>query len=245
MTFELLTFIVIMNVAATVALWSAAARRPAKPKKKFVKRLLQSEPITPKHQQPKTIGGEFGSLVSKEDRLFFEDFADFGVVVNWWLADEYVGRRWRLQELPETELTLHGVFDHGPTFGRSYAVFYNQVQVGELELEPFGYRADRPKLTTHIHLEYVRLLAFSTIRDFLAAIAMHTCDDSRDSAEYFEAQQTIDRALTEALWQINQVDVYGIGAPDDGEVNLRLEGTASWYLDRRQALRNKAAPRSV
>ena len=125
---------------------SHPATRAPKLKKKFLKRLLHSEPITPKHQPAKTIGGQFGSHVSEEVRAFFADFADFANVVNWWLADEHVDSRWRLQELPETELSLHGVFDCGPIFGRSYAVFYNQVRIGELELHPFLYSTERPKL---------------------------------------------------------------------------------------------------
>ena len=105
------------------------AGTPEKIKKKFRKQLYDTKPITPKHQPPKTIGGEFASLVREQHRAFFADFADFANVVNWWLADEHVGSRWRLQELPETELRLHGVFDYGPTFGRSYAVFYNQARL--------------------------------------------------------------------------------------------------------------------
>jgi len=180
--------------------------------------------------------------------VFFADFADFANVVNWWLADEHVGSRWRLQELPETELSLHGVFDYGPTFGRSYAVFYNQVRLGALEVEPFSYSADDPRVITYIHLDDVRLLSFETIRDFFAAIAEHACYDSRDGKEYLEAQQAIDRAMTEALWRSNEVDVYNnmldrfeaINTPDYGEIDLRLDGVARWYLERREALRKQA-----
>ena len=180
--------------------------------------------------------------------MFFADFADFANVVNWWLADEHVGSRWRLQELPETELSLHGVFDYGPTFGRSYAVFYNQVRLGALEVEPFSYSADDPRVITYIHLDGVRLLSFETIRDFFAAIAEHACYDSRDGKEYLEAQQAIDRAMTEALWRSNEVDVYNnmldrfeaINTPDYGEIDLRLDGVARWYLERREALRKQA-----
>src|SRR5262249_43822760 len=137
------------------------------------------------------------------------DFADFANVVNWRLADEDVRSPWRLQELPETELRLHGVFDYGPTFGRSYAVFYNQVRLGALEVEPgFRYRAHDPRAIPYIHLDYVRLLSFETIRDFFAAIAEHACYDSRDGKEYFEAQQAINRAMTGALWRSNEVDVH-------------------------------------
>ena len=54
------------------------------------------------------------------------------------------------------------MFDHGPTFGRTYAGFYNQVRVGELEVELFRYSADHPRVITYIHLDYVRLLSFGT-----------------------------------------------------------------------------------
>jgi hypothetical protein len=241
MSFDILTVIVFLNVAVTIKLLSDVARRQQPNfKKKFIKRLLQSEPITPKHQPPKTIGDGFESLVSKEGRLFFHDFVDFAAVVNWWLADEYVGSRWRLQELPKTELTLHEVFDYGPTFGRSYAVFYNQVQIGELEVEPHQYSAERPRVLTRIHLDYARLLPFHTIRDFFDAIAMHTCYYGSQGKEYLAAQQEINRAMTEALWQSNQVDVYDIRAHDSGEINLQLDGIASWYFEQSERLRNKA-----
>ena len=247
MSFDFLTIVVIVNALATFVLWSE--RRPEKIKKKFRKQLYDTKPITPKHRPPKAIGGQFESLVSKEDRVFFADFADFANVVNWWLADEHVRSRWRLQELPETELRLHGVFDYGPTFGRSYAVFYNQVRLGALEVKPrFSYSADDPRVITYIHLDGVRLLSFETIRDFFAAIAEHACYDSRDGKEYLEAQQAIDRAMTEALWRSNEVDVYNnmldrfeaINTPDYGEIDLRLDGVARWYLERREALRKQA-----
>jgi hypothetical protein len=242
MWLETLTIIVVVNVVVT---YSLAAQRQPKLKKKFRKQLYGTNPITPKHQPPKAIGGKFESLVRKQDRVFFADFADFASVVNWWLADEHVGSRWQLQELPETELSLHGVFDYGPTFGRSYAVFFNEVRLGALEVKPSGrYSPDHPCVITYLHLDYVRLLSFKTIRDFFDVIAMHACYYSRDSKEYFEAQQAIDRAMTEALWRSNEVDVYNINAPDYGEIDLRLDGLASWYLERRAAVGEVAASES-
>jgi hypothetical protein len=242
MSFDILTLIVLVNIAVTIGLYLDAKRRRVEPKfkKRFVEQLLNGEPITPKHQPAKTIGGKFESMVSKEDRLFFRDFADFAAVINWWLAQEYVGSRWRLQELPETEMRLHGVFDYGPAFGRSYAVFYNQVRLGGLELEPFHYSADSPRVLTRIHLHDARLLPFKTIRDFFDAIAQHTCYYQADGKEYFDAQQAIDRAMTETLWRSYRVDVHDIRAPDTGEISLRLEGIASWYLERSESLRKKA-----
>ena|SRR5215831_9398203 len=247
--FDFLTVIIVVNAAATLILWSE--RRPEKIKKKFRRQLYDTKPITPQHRPPKAIGGKFESLVSEEDRVFFADFADFANVVNWWLADE--AGRWRLQELPETELRLPMVFSGyepgGPTFGRSYAVFYNQVRLGALEVKPHRYSADDPRVSIYIHLDYVRLLSFQTIRNFFAAIAEHACFYSRDDKDFFGAQQAIDCAMTQALWRSNEVDdvhnildrFEAINTPDFGEIDLRLNGVARWYLERREALRKQGS----
>jgi hypothetical protein len=128
-SFNVLVVIVILNALATIALWRNVARKPEKLKKQFIKALLHSEPIDPKHRQPKTIGE--GWSVGDKDRKFFTDFADFAGVANWWFSQPYIGwlgRPWRLQELPDTELKL--TFSDSPTFGRRYDLYHNQVQVG-------------------------------------------------------------------------------------------------------------------
>jgi hypothetical protein len=89
MTFEILAIIVFLNVMATIALWRTAARRPERPKKKFLNRLWRSKPILPKHEPPPPLKeGAWG--VGKEELQFFSDFEDFANVVNWWLADPNV-----------------------------------------------------------------------------------------------------------------------------------------------------------
>jgi len=82
---------------------------------------------------------------------------------------------------------------------------------------------------------------FRTIQDFFATIAMHACHESRDSKEYLEARQAMDCAMTEALWRSNAVDVYDINAADYGEINLRLDGVPSYYLERREAGKESAS----
>jgi hypothetical protein len=150
-TFDFLVIIVILNMMATITLWRTAARKPAKLKKKLVSALLSSEPIVPNHRPP-VIGEGF---LSKAERQFFIDFEDFADVVNWWLADEHVGTRWRLQVLPDTD-RKHG-FSDMPQFGRRYDVFHNQVNVGTLEVCPgVGYSAAKPDVYTSIQQEWVR-----------------------------------------------------------------------------------------
>jgi hypothetical protein len=240
MTFEVLAIIVFLTVMATITLWRQAARKPPKPKKKFITALLHSEPIAPKHQPPKAIGEGFSSLVTEEDRLFFGDFADFAAVVNWWLADEHVGGPWRLQELPETELKLN--FSDTPDFGRRYAIFHNQVRLGTLEVSPaFRYSAEKPNVRTNIELNSVRLLAFGTVQSFLTGIALHVSNPDQNTKEYFQTSQDIDRALTQVLWQTQQISEFGMDGEDWGELELHLDGSASWYLVRKQALHEQQA----
>jgi hypothetical protein len=166
---------------------------------------------------------------------FFSDFAEFANVVNWWLASPHVGGPWRLQELPKADLSLHGNFDSGPVYGRSYAIFHNQQRLGILEISDGSqYSAENPQVITHVQLDFVRVLSFDVIRTFLTNIALHTCDFRRGTKEYFQAEQAIDRAMTEVLWQINRVSRFGLDFEDDyGEINLRLDGTATWYVGRR------------
>ena len=233
-SFQILTIAVFLNAIATITLWQRAVRRPEKLKKKFLKRLFDTKPITPKHQPPPPL--KEGYACGKKELQFFSDFADFADVVNWWLADEYKysASAWRLQELPEVDLSLHGNFDHGPTYGRSYAIFHNQQRVGKLEIRSgFRYTSETPQVFTYIQLDFVRVFSFDTIQTFLTDIALHTCDYP-GTAERFGVQQAIDRAITKVLWHINQASRFGVSFDDDyGEINLQLDGTATWYVERR------------
>lgn len=130
---QVLWIVVALNAGATITLWQRAARRPEKLKKKFRNRLWESEPITPKHEPPPSLSKK-GLFVREHDLQFFSDFEDFANVINWWLTDEYVyphGNPWRLQELPKSELLKLGSPEY-PTYGRRYAVFHNQVRIGEM-----------------------------------------------------------------------------------------------------------------
>jgi hypothetical protein len=146
---------------------------------------------------------------------FFSDFTDFANVVNWWLADPHVGGPWRLEELPKVDLRLHGNFDYGPVYGRSYVIFHNQQRVGTLEISAgLQYSVESPQVITHVKLDFVRVFSFDTIRTFLTDIALHTCDFSPVTKEYVQAQQAIDRAMTEVLWHISQVSRFGVDFDD-------------------------------
>jgi len=247
-SFQILTIVVFLNVIVTITLWQKAARRPEKLKKKFRKRLWDSEPITPKHQPPplkEEWVGVFGKNRTEELIQFFSDFKDFANVVNAWLADPDVHPHhnpWRLQELPKSELSkLWG--GSGPTYGRTYAVFHNQVRIGEIEIEPdWEYSTQNPRVTVHIELDWVRLLSFGRIRSFLTDIAEHLSEYRPGTMEYVQTNQQIDLAMTSVLWETQEVSQYGFeNEPGHGQIEVKLSGLASFYLEQRQALRNQAA----
>ena len=126
-----------------------------------------------------------------------------------------------------------------PDFGRRYSIFHNQVDLGTLEVSPdYRYSSHEPLVYTEISLKWARLLSFETVRDFLEGIALHVCDADPRTHEYLQPQMYIDRALTKALWQTQRVDFDGQGY---GDLELRFQGSAAWYLERKQALSTQQA----
>jgi hypothetical protein len=71
---------------------------------------------------------------------------------------------------------------------------------------------------------------------------MHVSDE-RKAKEYWETQQAIDRALTQVLWQTQHISEFGMDGEEFGDLEVQLNGSASWYLVRREALRKRQAAR--
>jgi hypothetical protein len=240
---EILTVVVLLNVMATITLWRRAARRPEKLRKKFLNQLWRSKPITPKHQPPPPL--EEGYAVGKADLQFFSDFEDFANVINWRLAgledpEVHPNSPWRLQELPESLLSA---LSHEPAHGRRYEVFHNQVRLGEIEVATdWNYSTENPRVRVHIELDWVRLLYFGTIRRLLTDIAEHISDYRPGTVEYVQTNQRIDLAMTSVLWKTQEISQFGgDDEPSHGEIEVELEGLASFYLRRREALRRQTA----
>src|SRR5947209_11408696 len=110
MTYDVLVIIVVINVVFTLLLWRQVgnkSNRGLKLNKKVSTALWHSDPIVPKHDPPNT---KFSSSADDIEQQFLADFRDFADVVNWWLADEFRASRFRLQDLPNSYVTLHS--DH-------------------------------------------------------------------------------------------------------------------------------------
>jgi hypothetical protein len=239
---QLLWIVVILNAGATITLWQRAARRPEKLKKKFRNRLWESEPITPKHKPPPPLKRD-AWLIQEHDLQFFSDFEDFANVVNSWLTDQYAyphGNPWRLQELPKFELLKFGNPEYR-TYGRCYAVFHNQVRVGQIEItSQSDYSSQNPRVEAHVELHWVRLLALGTIRGFLIDIAQHV-SETGFKLEWLYTLHEIDLAVIDVLWKTQEISQFGMNdEPSHGEIEVEFGGLASFYLRRRQAWRKKS-----
>jgi hypothetical protein len=256
MSNEVLIAIVAINAIATLSLWrmmGTKASRPAGLNKKAAKALWHSDPIVPRHDPPKAVSGDFPSRLRDADRTFFDDFKEFADVVNWWFADEYVGSRFRLQELPDGDVRLNIGFDDGPVLGRCFSVYYNQTRIGRLEVHPSyfpDYTTETPQVYTSVQLDWSRLLGYRTITGFLDTIASHVTDPKPKSDEYIAARQRIQAALTETLWAnygMSEFDRVFANEEDMdwGELNVSFHGPAEWYIMRRNAWRKTAATNKI
>jgi hypothetical protein len=189
-------------------------------------------------------------IVGKAELQFFADFEDFADIVNSSLTEDpyfHPHSPWRLQELPKSEL-LH-LSGHRPTYGRTYAVFHNQERLGEIEVKPdLNYTTQDPRVTAYIELDSVRLLHFEAVRGFFAGIADHVCSNplERVTLERVQADQQISRAMTSVLWKALKAPQYDFeNEPSyEAQIEVELTGSASYYLWRRQYVRDEAAKAS-
>jgi hypothetical protein len=170
-------------------------------------------------------------------------------VVNWWLADKYVASRFRLQDLPDGDVRLNIHYDSRPVAGRCFAVYYNQIRIGRLEIHPSyfpDYSSQTPYVSTSVQIDWSRFLGYRTITEFLGTIASHVTNPSPKSDEYVAARQRIEAALTETLWANYRIteDDHVFANEEDldwGELNVSFHGAAEWYITRRNARHESTA----
>lgn len=192
-------------------MWSKA------PRDKFLTALLKSKPITPVHAHPVSLTGGFGGgfFESEEGNQFFADFDAFADKINTLYTPDgaWAGAPWRLQELENTELSTAR---ESPDFGRRYSLFYNQANIGLVEMKPVHryHGQNNPKLYTHIKVECARLLPFGEVLGLLISLL----DDDPDA----DNKRVIDLALLKAVWKNSD--------EDDGTVELFACSSFANYL---------------
>jgi hypothetical protein len=189
-------------------------------------RLLWSQPIVPKHDPPKS-----EDYRSQDDRDFFEDFAEFGVIIN---EVRFKDEPWRLQEKNTIMLSL--IDNDQPEYGRVYDLFYNVVPTGRVEIcasfDMSAHRLFQPyreRQFVNLQVEIYRPLAlpYEALTFFLGSISGFTA--ARSSQEISEHFHAASRSLQAVIWE-------ALRSNDDGP-NLRFgaNGHPTSYLLARQA----------
>jgi hypothetical protein len=147
--------------------------------------------------------------------------------------------------IKNADRSLNVNFDAGPMPGRCYALFFNQVKSGRLEIaEAYGYSAENPKIHTNIEIDNPRLLGIDDIMSVVGAVQLHVTDSQ---TERIQADQSVHFALTKTLWdnyRISQFSKLDLGQ-DWGELLVSFEGTASFYIGRRQAWLQERAQKAT
>jgi hypothetical protein len=190
------------------------------PARKFLNRLLDSSPIEPQHGAPAGADeGGFSFFMTDAYRRFFQDFELFAELMN----GHFKNGPWRLQQIGDPFLRHFG---EDAQHGRRYDVFYNQVCVGDLEINPdFKYDTrSNPAVRVCVELADVRLLPYDEIYRFLLAIAHNLTGGSSDA--FAEARQAIDSALLRALWDAAPWGRSARNGQFDKEPGARLAGAA-------------------
>jgi hypothetical protein len=230
MSYEFLTTIVVINVIVTFILLQKVtdASRP-RLKRREAKKLWRSEPIVPRHDPPK-IADDDDSL-RPADRLFFADFKGFADYLNWSLAAHE--SRFRLQDLPDQYIGIGG------PLGRAFAIYYNQMRVGKIEIHSnySRYSTQAPEVSTSVEIDWARFIGFYELKDFLGTIATYVTSKGPNSNEHIVTGLSTNSALTKTLWDHYQISQYdkkpGDHDFDWGKLEIEFEGTAKNYIDER------------
>jgi hypothetical protein len=129
-------------------------------------------------------------------------------------------------------------------YGRCFAIYHNQTSVGRLEIHPgYKYSTQTPEVHTSMEIDWARFVGFDELTEFLGAIAEHVTSPDRKSEDYIAAGQSIQYALIKVLWYNYRVSQYDNPEDEDwGELNLTFQGTADFYINRKDA---PARPRTA
>jgi hypothetical protein len=192
-----------------------------------LERLLLSQPIVPKHDPPTS--PKVGFNVSEDYIQFFEDFKEFGVIIN----DVYFKNKpWRIQE-KNTIMLLLGEYDQ-PEYGRVYDLFYNSAPTGRVEISASfdmsaGAKPYREAQCVRLQVSINRPLAlpYEDLTSFLGLISGFTA--ARNSQEISEHFNVASHSLQAVIWDALRSNDGGV------DLNFQANGHPTSYLLARQA----------
>ena len=130
------------------------------------------------------------------------------------------------QELEDTELSYPG--QDSPDYGCRYEVYYNQVQLGMLQIsaDSLNYTTDNPLVYVRLDLDQIRMLPFGHIQAFMQRL-MSEFIIPEPGYDYPRAPEMINSALLELLWPYTNPE-YEEDPDMDRSLDFRYSGLARW-----------------
>ena len=102
--------------------------RVAREYAKIIERLEEGQRRVPQHVRPQSLADAgFPSFINNRVQAVFEGFEFFGALMNRQVTDP-----WTIEETGEPLITDY--LSDGPELGRKYAVYFNGVPVGRLQV---------------------------------------------------------------------------------------------------------------
>jgi hypothetical protein len=90
-----------------------------------------------------------------------------------------------------------------------------------------------PEVYAEINIRWARLVGISAITGLLDTVGTSVADPRPNSHEHAEVRRAIHFALTKCLWDAFEVSEFAdLDGMDWGDFELRLDGTAEWYIKR-------------
>ena len=230
-------WLVLLGCGLVVLLWQVNALREArKPllKPKILKQLRWGEPITVKHDTPRSLTPDGKELwgVQKRDFDLFQSFWYFADWINKLYGD--LSEPIRLQELKDTEIK-GSLSSERPAYGRRYDIFYNQCKIGLLQIcaSPRSHLNPNDKtVDVEITIDGVppTVLPYSNVYGFLQTIASLVASMERPKfehlpdgdTEYEHAMSDIRAAIIEFMWNMHGDNWWP-------ELKVELSGTPDHY----------------
>jgi hypothetical protein len=238
LTSEQCWLIVISGALLVLAHQVNELRESRKPrlKPKVRRALLWANPITVKHDTPR-------SLTPDEKECFGAEKHDFECFQSFWYFADCINKLYsdlsgpiRLQELGDT-LIQGSLSNHGPAYGRRYDIFYNQCKIGLLEIcagLDRHFDPENKSVDLEITIDRVppTMLPYSVVYGFLQSIASLVTSAHRPKypgntayakTEYQHAMSEIRTAISELMWNMHRDDDWF------SELQIELSGTPDHY----------------
>jgi hypothetical protein len=198
-----------------------------------VREIEEGERRTPQHDIPRSImgsGNGFESFRTPSHDLFFQDFRWFQTILNRQVPDP-----WCVEELSDT--LIRDFYSDSPDLGRRYCLYYNNCQIGLLQVRPSGFnvleverfRQDRQAWVT-LDMNYLRFLPWDDVFGFLTAVHFLIGDFTENETSRAKASAEATQALTGHMWESMRVEdaVLGFDHHLEGPYTLVQQTTEHW-----------------